>query len=101
MDNNAHSTEWRRRKNDVSDWKKGLDEDKIGAYKDWEHVKSAPIIVNDKAWIGFEVVVLKGVTIGEGAIIGSRSVVTKDVPEWTIVAGNPAQFVREIPANER
>jgi galactoside O-acetyltransferase len=43
------------------------------------------------------VVVLKGVTIGEGAIVGARSVVTKDVPPWTIAAGNPARVVKEIP----
>ena len=101
MDNNAHSTIWSKRKNDVQDWKRGLEENKIGAYKDWNNVKSAPIIVKDKAWIGFEVVVLKGVTVGEGSIIGSRSVVTKDIPDWTMAAGNPAQIVREIPVNER
>lgn len=101
MDNNAHSLKWSERKNDVKDWKKGLDENKIGFYKNWENVKSAPIIIKDKAWLGFEVAVLKGVTIGEGAVVGSRSVVTKDVPDWTIVAGNPAQIIREIPENER
>lgn len=101
MDNNAHSLNWNYRKNDVEDWKKGLDENKIGHYKDWKHVKSAPIVVKDKAWIGFEVSVLKGVTIGEGAVVGSRSVITKDVPDWTVVAGNPAKVIREVPLNER
>ena len=101
MDNNAHSLKWSERKNDVKEWKKGLEENRVGYYKNWNNVKSSPIIVEDKAWIGFEVVILKGVRIGEGAIIGSRSVVTKDVPDWTIVAGNPAQIVREIPENER
>ncbi|MBC7525292.1 MAG: acetyltransferase, partial [Flavobacterium sp.] len=38
---------------------------------------------------------------GEGAIVGAGSVVTKDVPDWTIVAGNPAKIIREIPLNER
>ncbi len=101
MDNNAHSLKWSERKNDVRDWKKGIEENKIGIYKNWQNVESAPIIIKDKSWIGFETVVLKGVTIGEGAIIGSKSVVTKDVPDWTVVAGNPAKVIREIPIEER
>lgn len=101
MDNNAHSLVWDERKNDVKDWKRSLEENKTGIYKDWDNVKSASIIVHNKAWIGFEVVIMKGVTIGEGAIIGARSVVTKDVPDWTIVAGNPARIIKEIPENER
>jgi len=67
------------------------------ANKDWSKVGTAPIRICDYAWLGFEVVVLKGVTIGEGAIVGARSVVTKDVPPWTIAAGNPARVVKEIP----
>lgn len=58
--------------------------------KDWSTVKSAPIKICDKAWIGFNAIILKGVTIGEGAVVGAGAVVTHDVPPWTIVAGNPA-----------
>ena len=65
----------------------------IGKYKNWENVKSAPIKIKDKAWIGFNSIILKGVTIGEGAIVGAGSVVTKDVADYTIVAGNPAVVV--------
>lgn len=101
MDNNAHSTSWSKRSNDVSDWHKGIKEGKIGAYKNWDHVISAPIEVKDKAWIGFNCIILKGVTIGEGAIVGSGSVVTKDVPDWTVVAGNPAAVVKKIDEHER
>jgi acetyltransferase-like isoleucine patch superfamily enzyme len=100
-DNNSHSTRWAERENDVSDWKKGIDENNIGKYKDWENVKYAPIIVKDKAWIGFNCIILKGVIIGEGAIVGAGSVVIKNVPDWTIVAGNPARIIREIPEHER
>lgn len=101
VDNNSHSVLWAHRRNDVIDWKRGLDENKIGAYKDWSNVKEAKVTIKDKAWIGFNTIILKGVTIGEGAIVGAGSVVTKDVPEWTIVAGNPAKIIREIPENER
>lgn len=62
---------------------------------------SYPVTIADKAWIGFNSVILKGVTVGEGAIVGASSVVTKDVPPWTIVGGNPAKTIREIPENER
>jgi acetyltransferase-like isoleucine patch superfamily enzyme len=64
-------------------------------------IASSPIIIEDNAWIGFNSIILKGVTIGEGAIVGAGSVVTKDVPPWTIVGGNPAKIIREIPENER
>lgn len=100
-DNNSHSHIWSERKNDVILWKKGIDEKKIGAYKDWTNVKKAKIKIKNKAWIGFNSIILKGVTVGEGAIVGAGSVVTKDVPDWTIVAGNPAKIIREIPENER
>ncbi|KOP39565.1 hypothetical protein AKO67_05300 [Flavobacterium sp. VMW] len=101
IDNNSHSVIWAERKDDVLHWKKGLDENKIGVYKDWQNVKRRKIKINNKAWIGFNSIILKGVSIGEGAIIGAGSVVTKDVPDWTIVGGNPAVVIRTIPENER
>ena len=101
VDNNSHSHIWTERQHDVRDWKKGIDEQKLGFYKDWKNVKHKKIVIKNKAWIGFNAIILKGVTIGEGAIVGAGSVVTKDVPDWTIVAGNPAQIIREIPENER
>lgn len=53
-----------------------------------------PIIIEDDVWIGTNVIILKGITIGEGSVIGAGSVVTKDVPSYTIVAGNPAKKIR-------
>ena len=94
IDNNAHSLVSAERKNDVLDWKKGVEQNKVGAYKNWSVVKSAPIIVKSKAWIGFNVILLKGVTIGEGAVVGAGSVVTKDVPDYAVVAGNPARIIK-------
>ena len=53
-----------------------------------------PIVIGNDVWIGTRVIVLPGVTIGDSAIIGAGSVVTKTVPPWAIVAGNPARFIR-------
>jgi acetyltransferase-like isoleucine patch superfamily enzyme len=58
---------------------------------------SAPITLHDNVWIGFDVCVLPGVTIGEGSVVGARSVVNADVPAYTVVAGNPARPIRELP----
>jgi acetyltransferase-like isoleucine patch superfamily enzyme len=63
---------------------------------DWKNIKMADIIIEDKVWIGFNVIILKGVKIGEGAVIGAGSVVTKDVPPYHIVAGNPAKIIKKI-----
>lgn len=57
--------------------------------------KIAPIVVEDHVWIGCRAVILKGVTVGEGAIIANNAVVTKDVPPRTMVAGNPARVIKE------
>ena len=65
--------------------------------KDWRNVAAAPVRICDYSWLGFDVVVLKGVTIGEGAVVGARAVVTRDVPPWTVAAGNPARVVKQIP----
>ena len=45
-------------------------------------------------WIGDKATILSGVTIGDGAVIGANSVVTKDVPEYSVFAGNPAKIIR-------
>jgi len=63
-------------------------------------VPARPIRIGRVAWIGFDVCVLPGVTIGEGAIVGARSVVMNDVPPYTIVAGNPARVVRHLSTEE-
>ena len=52
-----------------------------------------PIVIEDDVFIGARAIILKGVTIGKGAVIGAGAVVTKDVPEFAIVAGNPARVV--------
>jgi virginiamycin A acetyltransferase len=52
------------------------------------------IVLGNDVWIGYEAVIMQGVTIGDGAIIGSRAVVTKDVPPYAIVGGVPARLIR-------
>ena len=73
-------------------------------YEDWELEKSnvasawdnkGDIVIGNDVWIGFEAVILAGVKIGDGAIIGTRAVVTKDVPPYSIVGGIPAKVIRK------
>lgn len=60
----------------------------------WENSDYKSVVIEDNVWIGERSTILKGVTIGEGSIIGCDSVVTKDVPPFCIAAGNPAQIVK-------
>ena len=60
-----------------------------------------PVEIGDDVWIGCMSVILRGVTIGQGAIIGAGSVVTASIPPWTISAGNPARMIRELTSAER
>jgi acetyltransferase-like isoleucine patch superfamily enzyme len=55
-----------------------------------------PVAIGPNVWIGFECCILPGVTIGEGAVVGARSVVAEDVEPYTLVAGNPARRVRRL-----
>lgn len=59
-------------------------------------VKTKPIHIKKNAWIGARVSVLPGVTIGEGSIVGTGSVVTKDIPDHRIAVGNPARVIKKI-----
>lgn len=61
-----------------------------------EEVKSAPIHIKKNALVGANAIVLKGVTIGENAVVGAGSIVVKDVPDNSIVGGNPAKAIKEI-----
>ena len=68
----------------------GLDVDRIP--EAWDN--KGDIVIGNDVWIGYEAVILAGVTIGDGAIVGARAVVTKDVPPYTIVGGVPAKLIR-------
>ena len=68
----------------------GLDVERIP--EAWDN--RGDIVIGNDVWIGYEAVVLAGVTIGDGAVIGTRAVVTRDVPPYTIVGGVPAKPIR-------
>jgi acetyltransferase-like isoleucine patch superfamily enzyme len=88
-DSDNHSLFPELRINDLATW---MD----GHRHDWSHSEMAPIRICEGAWIGARSIILKGVTIGAGAVVGMGSVVTKDVPPRTVVGGNPARVIREI-----
>lgn len=96
-DHDSHSLDWNVRIDDLrclrEDLRAGRDP---LASKDWSVVRTKPIRICDKVWIGMNAIILKGVTIGEGAVVAAGAVVTKDVPPWTVVAGNPARVVKYI-----
>lgn len=56
-----------------------------------------PVHIGKNAWVGAGATILPGVTVGDNAVVGAASVVTKDVSPWTIVAGNPAKLIKAIP----
>ena len=61
--------------------------------------EARPVTIGNKTWIGNRVIILPGVTIGEGVTIGAGSVVTKDVPAYSVAAGNPARIIRKLDQN--
>ncbi len=77
IDNDFHSIYFERRNNPLA-------------------IKSAPIVIGSRVWVAGQSAILKGVTIGDESVVGFRAVVTKTVPAKKVVAGNPAQIVKEI-----
>jgi acetyltransferase-like isoleucine patch superfamily enzyme len=59
-------------------------------------VAAEPIRIEDNVWIGFDTCILPGVCIGQGSVVGARSVVDRNVPPFTVVAGNPARIIRRL-----
>jgi acetyltransferase-like isoleucine patch superfamily enzyme len=77
----------------------GLDVTRIATDDRCKHIDSF-IVIKKCAWIGAGSIILPGVTIGEYSVVGAGSVVTKDVEPYTLVAGNPAHFIKNIPQNK-
>ena len=93
VDHGSHSLRWAERKDDVSKWYRGE--------KDWHGVKIAAVEIQNRAWIGFNVSILPGVTVGRGAVVAAGSVVTKNVDAYAIVGGAPARLIRMVPDDDR
>lgn len=89
-DTNSHPVDWRERRLDSEMILSGQ------GYRTPTQTISAPVVIEDDVWIGFKAIILKGVSIGRGAIIAAGSVVTKDVAPWTVVAGNPARLIDKL-----
>ncbi|MCL1944303.1 MAG: acyltransferase [Firmicutes bacterium] len=94
IDNNSHSTNSQDRIKELATAKQDYENGTLGNNSDWSIIGNAPIVIKDKVWIGFNCIITKGVTIGEGAIVAAGSVVTKNVQPYTIVGGNPAKFLK-------
>jgi acetyltransferase-like isoleucine patch superfamily enzyme len=88
MDHDSHNIDFELRRNDVQDY--------ISCIKDWTHVPMKEIIIGNKVWIGYNVIILKGITIGDGAVIAAGAVITRDVEPFTLVGGNPARLIRKL-----
>ena len=88
VDHNSHPISPALRLGEIADWGQGK--------KNWSQVDRAKVTLKKGSWIGFNAIILRGVEIGEGAIVGAGAVVTKDVPDRTIVAGNPARVIRRV-----
>jgi acetyltransferase-like isoleucine patch superfamily enzyme len=98
MDTDSHALAWQDRKHDVRQCYDDycLDSTNLVRNKSWQDIATRNILIANRSWIGFNVSILKGVRIGEEAVIGAGSVVRKSIPEKSIALGNPAIVVGSI-----
>lgn len=59
-----------------------------------------PVVLEDNVWVGFDAVILPGVTLGRGAIVGCKTIISEDVPPYAIMVGNPARLIRFLDADD-
>jgi acetyltransferase-like isoleucine patch superfamily enzyme len=93
-DNISHSLFWRERREEIDNI---LSHSKLYAHS--FNLQQQPMVVEDDVWIGFGASIIGGVRIGRGAIVGANTMVTKDVPPFTLVVGNPMRVVRQLSDN--
>ena len=95
IDSDTHSSNVEDRVQDIKDWYAASSGNGFNheSGKNWSKVVAKPILIEDRVWIGFNSIILKGVKIGANAVIGAGSVVRVDVDQDTTVIGNPAQVV--------
>lgn len=94
FDNDTHPLDWQERLNDweaICNRKKELK----------PHIPNASIKIGEYVWIGFNSIILKGVTIGDRSVVAAGSVVTKNVPSNVLVAGNPAKIVKYLTNDDK
>ncbi|MCP5104276.1 MAG: acyltransferase [bacterium] len=98
MDNDSHPIDWEHRKNDVAQCYHDyiVDRTNFIRNKDWSHVAVKPIRIGDRVWFGFNVIVLKGVNVGNNAVVGAGAVVVEKVPPYAVVFGNPAKIIKML-----
>lgn len=97
FDNNSHPRNWEQRS---EHWRKILG-DKINLGNLHDKIDHAPIKIGSFAWLGLGVLIMRGVTIGDRAIIAPGSVVTKSIPPDVVAAGNPARVISEIDSQKQ
>jgi galactoside O-acetyltransferase len=87
-DTDGHSLKASVRRHDVPN--------RWAGFKDWSVVESSSVKIGNDVWIGSNVIVLKGVQIGDGAVVSAGSVGTKDIPSYSLAAGVPAKVIRNL-----
>jgi acetyltransferase-like isoleucine patch superfamily enzyme len=90
-DNNSHSTSWRERRAEID-----IVYPQLSLTDHAFDLRPQPVVIEDDVWVGFGSTILKGVTVGRGAVIGCNTLVTTDVEPFTVVAGNPMRLVRRL-----
>jgi acetyltransferase-like isoleucine patch superfamily enzyme len=93
MDHNSHSVFFEDRKDDLLAWHRK-------EYR-FNQVACAATTIEPRCWIGARCIILKGVTLGEGCVVGAGSVVTRSFPPNSLIAGNPARLIRVIDQKNR